>query len=106
MAHLLKYEYGMNPILVTWPPAIYTDIGYNFNRGLRRGLLTTHIIRIGESIAFLPSRHTSISVIRFSHSFGQEPSTKNVGSSDIPLVIFGENEASMGMLSLITKANP
>ena len=37
-AHLLKYEYGMNPILVTWPPAIYTDIGsYNFNRWLETG---------------------------------------------------------------------
>ena len=26
-AHVLKYKYKMNPILVTWPPGIYTKIG-------------------------------------------------------------------------------
>jgi len=27
VAHMLKYKYGMNPLTVTWAPAIYTDIG-------------------------------------------------------------------------------
>jgi len=27
VAHKLKYEYGMNPLLVTWSPLSYTDIG-------------------------------------------------------------------------------
>ena len=27
VAHQLKYEYGMNPLLVTWSPLKYTDIG-------------------------------------------------------------------------------
>ena len=27
VAHKLKYEYGMNPLLVTWSPLQYTDIG-------------------------------------------------------------------------------
>ena len=32
VAHKLKYEYGMNPVLVTWSPMQYTDIGLkNFN---------------------------------------------------------------------------
>lgn len=32
VAHKLKYEYGMNPLLVTWSPLQYTDIGIkNFN---------------------------------------------------------------------------
>ncbi|MDC0044728.1 N-acetyl sugar amidotransferase [Pelagibacteraceae bacterium] len=32
VAHKLKYEYGMNPLLVTWSPLKYTDIGIkNFN---------------------------------------------------------------------------
>ncbi|HEB79835.1 MAG TPA: N-acetyl sugar amidotransferase, partial [Rhodospirillales bacterium] len=26
-AHILKYKYGMNPLTVTWPPILYTDIG-------------------------------------------------------------------------------
>ena len=28
VAHKLKYEYGMNPLTVTWAPHIYTKIGY------------------------------------------------------------------------------
>ena len=28
VAHKLKYEFGMNPLLVTWSPLKYTDIGY------------------------------------------------------------------------------
>ena len=32
VAHQLKYKYGMNPLLVTWSPLQYTDIGLdNFN---------------------------------------------------------------------------
>src|SRR3989338_5221830 len=32
-AHILKYKYGMHPLTVTWPPIIYTQIGYkNFRK--------------------------------------------------------------------------
>src|SRR3989338_3891159 len=32
-AHVLKYKYGMHPLTVTWPPMIYTQIGYkNFRK--------------------------------------------------------------------------
>ena len=27
-AYVLKYEYGMNPLTVTWPPILYTEYGY------------------------------------------------------------------------------
>ena len=27
VSHILKEKYGMNPLTVTWPPSIYTDIG-------------------------------------------------------------------------------
>ncbi len=37
-AHMLKYKYNMNPILITWPPALYTDIGRrNFDSWLNAG---------------------------------------------------------------------
>jgi len=29
VAHELKHKYGMNPLTVTWPPLMYTDIGYS-----------------------------------------------------------------------------
>ena len=32
VAHILKHKYGMNPLLVTWSPLSYTDIGLkNYN---------------------------------------------------------------------------
>ena len=34
VAHKLKYEYGMNPLLVTWSPLQYTDIGQKNFRSL------------------------------------------------------------------------
>ena len=34
VAHKLKYEYGMNPLLVTWSPLQYTDIGIQNFRAL------------------------------------------------------------------------
>ena len=38
-AHILKYKYNMNPILITWPPALYTEIGRrNFDSWLNAGL--------------------------------------------------------------------
>ena len=41
VAHKLKYEYGMNPLLVTWSPLIYTDIGLkNFNSLVDSGFTT------------------------------------------------------------------
>ena len=31
-AHILKYKYKMNPLVVTWPPILYTDYGWkNYN---------------------------------------------------------------------------
>ena len=38
-AHILKYKYNMNPLTVTWPPNIYTDIGtHNFYAWLNSGM--------------------------------------------------------------------
>ena len=28
VAHMLKYEFGMNPLTVTWAPHLYTEIGW------------------------------------------------------------------------------
>ena len=37
-AHVLKFKYGMNPLLVTWPPNLYTDYGYdNFKNWIKSG---------------------------------------------------------------------
>jgi N-acetyl sugar amidotransferase len=38
VAHLLKTEYGMHPLVVNWAPFLYTDIGWkNFNNFIQAG---------------------------------------------------------------------
>lgn len=98
-AHLLKYKYKMNPILVTWPPAIYTDIGrLNFDRWLETGFAnyTYHqnrrVHRILTQQAFLNLCHPFQPFI-----LGQKNLAPKMSHLlDIPLVIFGENEAEYG----------
>ena len=37
-AHILKYKYGMHPLLTTWPPILYTDYGHeNFKNWIEIG---------------------------------------------------------------------
>ena len=37
-AHMLKYEYGMHPLTVTWAPHVYTEWGWrNFQRWIHAG---------------------------------------------------------------------
>lgn len=98
-AHMLKYKYNMNPILVTWPPAIYTKIGrqnfeawidagfanftYNQNRMLHRFLTKSAFENLGHP--FQP------------FILGQKNLAPRLSILlDIPLVIFGENEAEYG----------
>ena len=97
--HLLKYKYGMNPILVTWPPAIYNDIGrYNFDRWLEAGFANytynqnRRVHRILTQQAFVNLCHPFQPFI-----LGQKNLAPKMSALlDIPLVVFGENEAEYG----------
>jgi N-acetyl sugar amidotransferase len=98
-AHILKYKYNMNPMTVTWPPNMYTDIGqHNFHAWLNSGL---------ANYTYFPNQQvhrklTQISFKELVHPFqpfilGQ----KNIAPKlsivhDIPLVFYGENEAEYG----------
>ena len=49
VAHKLKYEWGMNPLTVTWAPNIYTKIGWiNFQNLIKSGL--PNILGTGDGI--------------------------------------------------------
>lgn len=99
-AHVLKYKYGMNPLTVTWPPILYTDVGRrNFDNWLAIGgfdNLTYH--QNGRVMKLL----TRLAIENLLHPFqtfilGQ----KNMGPKlamklGIPLVFYGENEAEYG----------
>lgn len=98
-AHMLKYKYNMNPILITWPPALYTEIGrrnfeawldsgfanytYNQNRKLHRFLTKSAFLELGHP--FQP------------FILGQKNLAPRLSVLlNIPFVLFGENEAEYG----------
>jgi N-acetyl sugar amidotransferase len=98
-AHLLKYKYGMNPILVTWPPALYTKIGYqNFQAWLNSGFANYTYQQNRKLHRFL----TKNAFENLCHPFqpfilGQKNLAPKMSVLlDIPLVIYGENEAEYG----------
>jgi N-acetyl sugar amidotransferase len=98
-AHMLKYKYNMNPLLITWPPAIYTDIGRrNFDSWLNSGFgnITYHqnkkLHKFLTKSAFLNLGHPFQPFF-----FGQKNLAPRLSiQMNIPLVIYGENEAEYG----------
>ena len=98
-AYQLKYKYNMNPILITWPPAIYTDIGKrNFYSWLDAGFANYTYNQNKKLHRFL----TKSAFLNLGHPFqpfilGQKNLAPRLSVLlDIPLVIFGENEAEYG----------
>jgi len=98
-AHILKYKYNMNPLLVTWPPALYTKIGrHNFKAWLNAGFANFTYNQNVKLHKFL----TRNAFLNLGHPFqpfilGQKNLAPRMSTLlDIPLVIFGENEAEYG----------
>lgn len=99
-AHILKYKYGMNPLTVTWAPHLYTNIGWeNFTNWMHKGGL--------DNILFTPNGklHRYLTKIAFEnllHPFqpfiiGQRIIGPKIAEKfNIPLVIYGENQAEYG----------
>lgn len=100
VAHQLKYEYGMNPLTVTWAPNVYTQVGWdNFQRLIRSGLDNVLATANGISIR----RLTRICTIEMGDPFqpfiyGMVSFPLQVAvTRGIPLIMDGENgEAEYG----------
>ena len=98
-AHMLKYEYGMNPLTVTWAPHMYTEWGRrNHERWIQAGFdnyLCTPNGRIHRLL-------TRLAVDNLFHPFqpfmlGQKIlGPRMAAQMGIELVFFGENEAEYG----------
>jgi hypothetical protein len=89
----------MNPILITWPPAIYTSIGKrNFDAWLNSGFANYTYHQNKKLHKFL----TKEAFLNIGHPFqpfilGQKNLAPRMSLLlNIPLVIFGENEAEYG----------
>jgi N-acetyl sugar amidotransferase len=99
-AHVLRYKYGMNPLTVTWPPILYTDIGLaNFRNWIDIGGF--------DNVSFKPNGRvhrllTRLAIENLLHPFqsfiiGQKNlAPKLAAKFDIPLIFYGENEAEYG----------
>jgi N-acetyl sugar amidotransferase len=97
VSHVLKARYGMNPLTVTWPPHIYTQIGWeNFQNWLRVGGL--------DNISFTPDPkvHASLTRLAFLNLLnpfqpfiiGQKNLAPRIAfEKKIPLIMYGENQA-------------
>lgn len=101
-AHKLKYEYGMNPLTVTWAPHIYTDWGWrNFQAWIQAGF---------DNYLFTPNGRvhrllTRLSLEKMFHPFqpfimGQMYFPPKIAAQlGIPLVFYGENPTEYGNAS-------
>ncbi len=99
-SHILKYKYGMHPLTVTWPPHIYTEIGWkNFQSWINIGGF--------DNITYWPNGKihrllTKLAVQNLLHPFqpfilGQKNIAPKIAINfGIKLVLYGENEAEYG----------
>jgi len=99
-AHILKNKYKMNPLAVTWAPNMWTEQGFeNFNNLSRVGGIDSILITPnGELHKYL----TKTSFLDLGHPFqpfihGQKIIGPKIAKKfDVPLVIYGENQAEYG----------
>ena len=98
-SHILKTQYGMHPLTVTWAPHVYTEWGWkNFQSWIHAGhdnyLMTPNgrvhriLTRLSTELLFHPFQ---------AFMFGQKSlAPKMALLFNIPLVFYGENEAEYG----------
>ncbi len=95
VAHKLKYEYGMNPLCVTWAPLKYTEIGKkNLSNFINSGF--DHIL--GTPNPTITKKLTEASFKEVGDPFqpfiyGQVNFPLNMAIKyNIPLIMYGENQ--------------
>ena len=94
-AHMLKYEFNMNPLTVTWAPHLYTDIGFqNHQAHIHTGNLANILVTPPGDI------HRKLTKLSFDHLgdpflpfiFGQNNMPLQIAERySIPLIFYGEN---------------
>ena len=99
-AYILKYKYGMHPLLTTWPPILYTDYGYdNYKNWIEIGGFDNVAFKQNGKVMKLLTR---LAIENLFHPFqtfilGQKNLAPKIAAKfDIDLVFYGENEAEYG----------
>lgn len=99
-AHILKYKYKMNPLVVTWPPILYTEYGLNnYYNWINIGGFDSLVVRPNGRVM---KELTKLSILNLLHPFqtfilGQKNIAPKIASKfNIKLIFYGENEAEYG----------
>ena len=99
-AHILKYKYKMNPLIVTWAPILYTDYGLkNYNNWINIGGFDALVVRPNGNVM---KKLTKLSITNLLHPFqtfifGQKNMAPKIAAHfGLKLVFYGENEAEYG----------
>jgi N-acetyl sugar amidotransferase len=99
-SHVLKYKYGMHPLTVTWPPILYTDIGWkNFRSWIEKGGLPNVTFKPDGRVHRLLTRLATENLLHPFQTFilGQKNLAPKVAMHHgISLIFYGENEAEYG----------
>jgi N-acetyl sugar amidotransferase len=94
VAHVLKHQYGMHPLTITWAPHIYTEIGWkNLQSFIHSGFdnfLGTPDGKIHRLLTRLAFEHLGDPFQPF--IYGQKAFPLTIATKyQIPLVMYGEN---------------
>jgi len=99
-AHVVKYKYGMHPLLTTWPPILYTDYGYqNYRNWIEVGGFDNVTFKQNGKVMKLLTR---LAIENLFHPFqtfilGQKNLAPKIAAKfGIDLIFYGENEAEYG----------
>ena len=99
-AHVLKTKYGMHPLTCTWPPILYTDIGWqNYRNWCEVGGFDNVCFKQNGQVMKLLTR---LAIENLFHPFqtfilGQKNLAPKIAmQNDIKLIFYGENEAEYG----------
>ncbi len=99
-AHVLKYKYGMHPLTITWPPILYTDIGWkNFRSWIEVGGFDNVSYKQNGRVYKLITRLAIENLLHPFQTFilGQKNFAPKVAMQyNAPLIFYGENEAEYG----------
>lgn len=99
-AHVLKYKYGMHPLTITWPPILYTDIGWkNFRNWIEVGGFDNDTFKPNGKVHRLLTRLAIENLLHPFQTFilGQKNlAPKMALRYGVPLIFYGENEAEYG----------
>ena len=99
-AHILKYKYDMHPLTVTWPPILYTDIGWqNFRNWIEVGGFDNVSFKVNGRVQRLLTRLAIENLLHPFQTFilGQKNLAPKLALNfGIPLVFYGESEAEYG----------